>query len=138
MIKMKPVDVKSNTYKKKSNTSKKINKKNPKFKIGDTVRISKQKNIFPKGYTPNWPEENFVIKKVKNTVPWTYIISDLKAEEIVGTFLKQSLHEKQHFRKNSQRKYHLSPKTKIKENIIFFIISDIFRNKSTGQDFNDK
>ena len=52
-IKMKPVDVKSNTY---IESSKEINNKNPKFKIGDTVRISKYKNIFVKGYTPNWSE----------------------------------------------------------------------------------
>ena len=50
------------------------------FKIGDIVRISKYKNIFAKGYTPNWSEEDFMIKKVKNTVPWTYIISDLNWE----------------------------------------------------------
>ena len=65
-IKMKPVDVKSNTY---IDSSKEINDKNPKFKIGDNVRISKYPNIFPKGYTLNWSEEVFVIKKVKNTVP---------------------------------------------------------------------
>ena len=64
-IKMKPVDVKSNTY---IDSSKEINDKDPKFKIGDIVRISKYKNIFAKGYTPNWSEEVFVIKKVKNTV----------------------------------------------------------------------
>ena len=52
-IKMKPVDVKSNTY---IDSSKEINNKDPKFKIGDIVRISKYKNIFAKGYTPNWPE----------------------------------------------------------------------------------
>ena len=49
---------------------KKINNKDPKFKVGDRVRISKYKNIFAKGYTPNSSEEIFVIKKVKNTVPW--------------------------------------------------------------------
>ena len=65
-IKMKPVDIKSNTY---IDSSKEINDKNPKFKIGDNVRISKYPNIFPKGYTLNWSEEVFVIKKVKNTVP---------------------------------------------------------------------
>ena len=85
---MKPVDVKSNTY---IDSSKEINDKNPKFKIGDNVRISKYPNIFPKGYTLNWSEEVFVIKKVKNTVPWTYIISDLKGEEIVGTFYGKEL-----------------------------------------------
>ena len=70
MIKMKPIDVKSNTY---IDSSKEINDKNPKFKIGDKVRISKYKNIFAKGYTPNWSQEDFVIKKVTNTVLWTYI-----------------------------------------------------------------
>ena len=80
---MKPVDVKSNTY---INYDKKINNKDPKFRIGDIVRISKYKNIFANGSVPNWSEEVFVIKKVKNTVPWTYAINDLKGEEIVGTF----------------------------------------------------
>ena len=59
-IKMKPADVKSNIY---IDSSKEINDKDPKFKIGDIVRISKYKNIFAKGYTPNWSEEVFVIKK---------------------------------------------------------------------------
>ena len=80
---MKPIDVKPNTY---IDSSKDINDKNPKFKIGDTVRISKYKNIFEKGNTPNCSEEVFVIKNVKNTVPWTWVISELKREEIVGTF----------------------------------------------------
>ena len=74
-IKMKPVDVKSSTY---IDSSKEVNDKDPKCKISDTVRISKYKNIFAKDYAPNWSEEVFVIKKVKNTVPWTYVISDLK------------------------------------------------------------
>ena len=65
---MKPVDVKSNTY---TNVSKEINDKNPKFKVGDNVRISKYKNVFAKGYTLNFSEEVFVIKNVKSTVPWT-------------------------------------------------------------------
>ena len=74
-MKIKPVDVKSNTY---IDSCKEIDNKYPKFKDGDNVRISKYKNIFAKGYTPNWSEEVFVIKKVKNTVPWTYVINDLK------------------------------------------------------------
>ena len=82
-IKMKPIDVKDNAY---INTDKKTNNKDPKFKVGDRVRISKYKNIFAKGYTPNWSEEVFVIKKVKNTVPWTYVINDLNGEEIMETF----------------------------------------------------
>ena len=65
-IKMKPVDVKDNTY---IDFKKEVNDKDPKFKVGDHVRISKQKNVFAKGYTPNWSQEDFVIKKVKNTVP---------------------------------------------------------------------
>ena len=64
-IKMKPIDVEDNTY---INTDKETDDKNPKFKVGDHVRISKYKNIFAKDYTPNWSEEIFVIKKVKNTV----------------------------------------------------------------------
>ena len=64
-IKMKPIDVKDNTY---INTDKEINNMDPKFKVGDRIRISKYKNIFAKGYTLNWSEEVFVIKKVKNTV----------------------------------------------------------------------
>ena len=67
-IKMKLVDVKSNTY---INSSKEINNKGPKFKIDITVRISKYKNIFAEGYVPSWSEEVFVTKKVKNIVSWT-------------------------------------------------------------------
>ena len=87
-IKLKPVDVKSNTY---INSNKEINDKDPKFKIVDIVRISKYKNIFAKGYVPNWSEEVFVIIKVKKIVPWTYVIIDLKGEEIVGTFYGNEL-----------------------------------------------
>ena len=82
-IKMKPVDVKDNTY---IDFKKEINNKDPKFKVGDYVRISKYKNIFAKGYMPNWSEEIFMIKKVINTVPWTYVINDLNGEKITGTF----------------------------------------------------
>ena len=87
-IKTKPVDVKDNTY---IDFGKKVNNKDPKFKTGDHVRISKYKNIFAKGYTPNWSEEVFVIKKGNNTVPWTYVINDLNGEEIIGTFYEKEL-----------------------------------------------
>ena len=87
-IKMKPVDVKDNTC---IDFKKEVNDKDPKFKVGDHVRISKYKNIFAKGYTPNWSEEVFVIKKVKNTVPWTYVINDLNGDEIIGTFYEKEL-----------------------------------------------
>ena len=82
-IKMKPIDVKDNTY---FDSKKEINDKNPKFKVGDYVRISKCKNIFAKGYTPNWSEEVFIVSKIKNTVAWTYVINDLNGKEIIGTF----------------------------------------------------
>ena len=84
--KMKPVDVKDNTY---IDFGKEVNDNDPKFKVGDHVRISKYKNIFANGYTPNCSEEVFVIKKIKNTVPWTYIIDDLNGEEIAGTFYEK-------------------------------------------------
>ena len=82
-IKIKPIDVKDNTY---INIRKKVNDKDPKFKVGDHVRISNYQNIFAKGYTPNWSEEIFVIKGIKNTVPWTYVINDLN-----GTFYEKEL-----------------------------------------------
>ena len=81
-VKMKPFDVKDNTY---IDFKKEVNNKDPEFNVGDHVRISKYKNIFAKGYTPNWSEELFVIKKAKNAVPGTYVINDLNGEEIIGT-----------------------------------------------------
>ena len=59
--------------------------------MGDYVRISKCKNVFAKGYTPNWSEEIFVVSKIKNTVPWTYVINDLNGEEIIGFFYEKEL-----------------------------------------------
>ena len=73
-IKMKPIDVTSDSYAEYNEDS---NEKDPKFEVGDCVRISKDKNIFAEAYTQNWLEEVFIISKIKNTVPWTYIISDL-------------------------------------------------------------
>ena len=73
-IKMKPIDVENNTY---INIDKEVYHKDPIFKVGDHVRISKYKNIFAKGYTPNWSEEVFVIKKINISVPWTYVFNDL-------------------------------------------------------------
>ena len=49
------------------------------------------KNIFGKRYMPNWSEEIFIIKKIKNTVPWTYVLNDLNGEEITGTFYENEL-----------------------------------------------
>ena len=87
-IKMKPADVKDNTY---IDFEKKVKYKDPKFKIGDHVRISKYKNIFAKGYMPNWSKEVFVVSKIKNTVLWAYIINDLNGEEIIGAFYEKDL-----------------------------------------------
>ena len=81
-IRMKPIEVKDNTY---IGSIKEVNDKDPKFKVGDHARISKYKNIFGKGYTPNWSEEVFVVKETKNTVPWTYVINDLDGKQIKST-----------------------------------------------------
>ena len=87
-IKMKPIDVKNDSFAEYNEES---NEKGPKFKVGDHVRISKYKNIFAKGYAPNWRKEIFVVKKIKNTMPWTYVISDLNGEEVVGSFYEKEL-----------------------------------------------
>ena len=94
-VEIKPVNAKLSTY---IDSSKEINDKDPKLKIGDTVRISKYKNIFAKGYVTNCSEEVFVIKKVKNTVPWTYVISDRKGKEIDGTFYEKCVCYQKEFR----------------------------------------
>ena len=83
---MKPVDVKSSMY---IDFNKEINKECPRFQVGDHVRIPKVKKIFGKSYVANWSGDVFVITEAKNTVPWTYIISDQKGEEIVGTFYEK-------------------------------------------------
>ena len=69
---------------------------------------SKQKNIFAEGYTTNWSEEVFVIKNVKNTVPWTYVISNLNDEEIIGTFYEKEL------QKTNQEEFRIKKVIKIK------------------------
>ena len=90
---MKPVDVKDNTYidSMELHSTELHSNKDRKFKVDDHVRISKYKNIFTKGYTPNWSEEVFVIKKVKHAIPWTYVIIDLNGEEIIGTLYEREL-----------------------------------------------
>ena len=87
-IKMKPIDVIDNTY---INIGKEVNVKDSKFKVGDHVRISKYKNIFAKGYNPNWSEDIFVIMEIKNTVPWTYVTNDINSEESIGAFYEKEL-----------------------------------------------
>ena len=76
-IQTKPIDIRDNSFAEYNGES---NEKDSKFKVDVHVRISKYKNIFAKGYTSNWSEEIFVVKNVKNTLPWTYVISDLKLD----------------------------------------------------------
>ena len=85
---MKPIGVTPDSYVEYNEDS---DEKDPKFKVGDHVRISRYKNIFAKGYTQSWSEEVFVISKIKNTVPWTHVISDLNGEPITGTFFEKEL-----------------------------------------------
>ena len=87
---MKPIDVTGDSY---AEYNEDFNKKDPKFKVGDHVRISKYKNIFAKGYAPNWSEQDFVVSKIKNTIAWTYVINDLNDEEIAENFCKKELQE---------------------------------------------
>ena len=71
-IKMKPIDIGDDSF---AEYNEEPNKKDPIFKVYDHVRISKYKNVFEKSYKPNWSEEIFIIKRIKNTVLWTYVIS---------------------------------------------------------------
>ena len=77
------------------------------------MRISKFKNVFAKGYKPNWSEEIFVVKTIKNTVPWAYIISDLNGEEIMGSFYEKEL------QKTNQKGFRIKKVIKRKENKLY-------------------
>ena len=109
-IKIKPVDVKDSRY---IDFKKEVNDKDPKFKVGDHVRISKYKNVFAKGYTPNWSEEVFVVSKIKNTVPWTYVINDLNGEEITGSFYEKEL------QKTNQKEFRIEKLLKKKDDKLY-------------------
>ena len=88
-IKMKPIDVRDN-----NNIRVYIdepNEKRSRFKVGGRVRISEFKNIFAKGYTPNWSKEIFIVDKINDTVPYTYNLKGLNDEEIIGSFYDQEL-----------------------------------------------
>ncbi len=75
-------------YKKNS-----LNISSPKFKVGDSVRISRVKGMFEKGYLPNWSEETYKIVKVKPTAPVTYVLQDWNGDIIKGSFYEQGLQE---------------------------------------------
>ena len=87
-IKIEPIDVTSDSY---AEYNKYSNEKYPKWKVGDHIRISKFRNILAKGYTQNWLEKVFIVRKIKDAVPWTYIISDLNGEKIAGRFYEKEL-----------------------------------------------
>ena len=120
-IKMKPIEVTDDYYAEYNGIAFNeipmelhSNKKNSKFKVGDNVKTSKYKNIFAKGCTPNWSQEVFVINKIKNnTVPWTYTISDLNAEEITGSFYEKEL------QKTSQKEFRIEKVLKRKDNKLY-------------------
>ena len=102
-IKMKPVHVKDNTY---IDFKKEVNDKDPKFKVGDHVRISKFENVFAKRYTQNWSEEAFLVSKIKNTVPSTYVINDLNGEErLIKRLIKKNLEQKKVIRRKGNKLY---------------------------------
>ena len=67
------------------------NEQDSRFKVGDRVRISKFKNIFAKGYTPNWSKQIFIVDKINDAVPYTYNIKDLNDEESIGSFYDREL-----------------------------------------------
>ena len=105
-IKMKPKDVKNDTAELSSleRTTKSSaiarnkrvyidepNEKSARYNVGDRVRISKFKNIFTKGYNPNWSREIFIVNKINDTVPYTYNLKDLNEEEIIGSFYDREL-----------------------------------------------
>ena len=86
-IKMKPVDVKDNTY---IDFKKEVNDKDPKFKVGDHVRISKYKNVFAKGYMRNWSEEVFVISKIKKKFHGHMLLRISMVKKLLEHFMKKN------------------------------------------------
>ena len=113
--KMKPIDHKDNTY---TDFGKEVNNNDPKFKIGDHVTISKYKNIFSKGYTPNWSEEVFVIKKIKNIVPWTYVIDDVNGEKELKKIDQQEFRIEKLIKKKGDKLY---------VNMIIYLIAGLIK-----------
>ena len=87
-IKIKPKDVKNGNERVYIDEN---NKKDSRFNVDDRVRISKLKNIFAKGYTPNWSKEIIIVNKINDTVPYTYNLKDLIDEEIIGSFYDREL-----------------------------------------------
>ena len=109
-IRMKPLDVKDNTY---IDSMELHSNEDPNLEVGDHVGILRYKNIFSNGCTPNWSEETFVIKKVKNSIPWTNVINDLNGTEIIGTFFEKEL------QKTNQREFRTKKVIKKKGDKLF-------------------
>ena len=127
-IKMTPIDVADNTY---INIDEEVNDESPKFKVGYHIRISKYKNNSAKGYSPNWYEEIFVIKKVKNTFPWTYVINDLNGEQIIGTFYEKEL------RKTNQDEFRIEKVIKKRGNKLYIKLKGYDNSFSSWIDKKD-
>ena len=128
-IKIKPIQVTDNYYAEYNEDP--SNNKNPKFKLGDNDRISKYKNIFAKRYTPNWSEEVFIINKIKNTVPWTYAISDLNGEEITGSFYEKELE------KTNQKEFRIEKLLKRKGDKLYVKWKEYNNSFNSGINKND-
>ena len=90
-----------------------FNKKGLKFKVGENVRISKDEQIFAKGHVPSQSEKAFTNQKVKSTVPWTHVISNLNREKIDGTFYKKEL------QKTNQKVFRVEKVIKRKDNKLY-------------------
>ena len=128
-IKMKTIEVTGDSHAEYNEDS---NKKDPKFKVGDHVRISKYKNIFAKGCTPNQSEEVFAVIKIKNTVPWTNVVSYLNSEPITGSFYEKNC--KKLVKKNLEQEKVINCMSKGKGIIIRLIVGLIkktsYKNES--------
>ena len=122
---MKSINVKSGTY---ISFDDENNDTDPKFKVGDYMRISKQKNIFAKINIPNWSEKVLV---VKNIVLWTYVINDLNGEEIALTFLKKESP------KTNQRKFRIESVIRKKGNKLYLKWTDYDNTFNNWIDMND-
>ena len=86
-IKIKPIDFKDNTY---VDSKKEVNNKDPKFKVGDYVKISKYKKLFAKGYTPNWSEEIFIVSKIKNKSHGHMLLMISMVKKLHERFMKKN------------------------------------------------
>ena len=107
---MKLIDVTNDSY---AEYNENFNKKDLKFKVSDHVRISKYKNIFAKGCTPNWSEEVFAVNNIKNTVPWIYVANDLNGEKITGSFYEKKL------QKSNQKQFRIEKVLKRKSDKLY-------------------